>query len=199
MQPGQGTLIEYKRIWASRRLVYWLALPTFLVLLDLIFSLNQPAEWIPGAPLMLVCLYAWLVLYLGHTQVRVDATSFELKPGPLPAGLSPQSHPKAEVKSIYRLRRPGSFGRGDYSSSFLAAIELNDGTRHLLQGPFSSPDAADVELQKIAFVWGQMPIDNPRKGKPTDQDPATLKVIKFWAILFGGSFLWGTIVSIFIG
>ncbi len=190
--------IDYQRHWANRRLVYWLALPSFFVLVNLIWSFSQPSEWIPGAPLMLVFLYTWLVLYFGRTHIRVTPTSFDTRPGPLPAGLRSHSHPKSAVKSLYRLRRPGSFGRGDDASEFLAAVELNDGSRHLLHGPFASPDGADVALKTISMVWGQMPVDAPRKGNPTDQDPELVKVVKFWAFLFGGTFLWGTIVhSIF--
>ncbi len=186
--------LDYQRHWANRRLVYWLALPSFFVLVNLIWSFAQPSEWIPGAPLMLVFLYTWLVLYFGRTHIRVTPTSFDTRPGPLPAGLRSHSHPKSAVKSLYRLRRPGSFGQGDDASEFLAAVELMDGSRHLLHGPFASPDGADVALKKISMVWGQMPIDTPRKGNPTDQDPEIVKVVKFWGFLFGGTFLWGTIV-----
>ncbi|GEM_PF-2569465 len=199
MQPSQSASIEHIRTWFKRRVVYWLAIPACLALIDLILSLNKPAEWIPGSPLILAFLYAWLVLYFGRTHVHIDSTNFKLEPGPLPAGLRSQSHPKSSVKSLYRLRRPGSFGRGDDAAVFLAAVELNDGSRHILNGPFASPAAADVALQTISRVWGYMPIDDSRKGKPKDQDPAIIPIVKFWAILFGGTFAWGFIVNILIG
>lgn len=198
MLPSQSASIEHTRTWVQRRIVYWLAIPVCLALIDLIFSLNKPAEWVPGSPLILAFIYAWLVLYFGHTNVHIDSTNFKLEPGPLPAGLRSQSHPKSSVKRLYRLRRPGSFGRGDDVAVFLAAVELIDGSRHILQGPFASPATADIALQTISMVWGYMPIDAPRKGKPKDQDPAIIPIVKFWAILFSGTFAWGFIVNILI-
>lgn len=197
MQPSQPASIEHNRNWANRRLTYWLAIPTSLSLIDLILTLNAPAEWIPGSPLILAFLYGWLVLYFGHTRVRLSPDSFELKPGPFPAGLRIQSHPKSAVKSLYRLRRPAYFGLGDKSAQFLAAVELNDGSRHFLDGPFANPDSADETLKKASLVWGYMPIDAPRKGKSTDQDPAIIPVVKFWAILYASTFAWGVIVHLF--
>jgi hypothetical protein len=196
MQPNQSAPIEYNRIWVQRRLAYWLAIPAFLILLDLIFSLSTPADWIPGSPMRLAFLYGWLVLYFGRTHVRIDSTSFKLEPGPLPAGLLTQSHPKSAVKSLYRLRRPRYFGLGEKSAQYLAAVELNDGSRHFLDGPFANPDAADAALQKASIVWGYMPIDAPRKGNSADQDPAIIPVVKFWAILYAGTFAWGLIVNL---
>ena len=196
MQPSQPASIEHNRTWANRRLTYWLAIPAFLILLDLIFSLSTPAEWIPGSPMILAFLYGWLVLYFGRTHVSIDSKSFKLEPGPLPAGLHTQSHLKSSVKSLYRLRRPRYFALGEKSAQYLAAVELNDGSRHFLDGPFANPDAADAALQKASMVWGYMPIDAPRKGESTDQDPAIVPVVKFWAILYAGTFAWGFIVNI---
>ena len=109
----------------------------------------------------LFLIYLVLAMFLNSTVIRANATSLEVKTGPLPWKGDKQIN-TAEVRQLYCLEKI-SQGKNGTSSSYRVEAVMRDNRRETLIGGLSDPDHALFIEQQIERHLGL--IDIPVAGE----------------------------------
>lgn len=145
-------MIEARRIWVLRLIAFPLIIPASLAVLGLVSIADRLREWIAGAPILLLLIYAWLVAMFGRTHTQIDA--------------------KSKMRTLFQRPHLLDLGRNRSESKYFAAVEISDGRWLNLMEPFLDAAAADAVVLQFSALWPQITVTRPRVGKSPRLDQA---------------------------
>jgi hypothetical protein len=174
-----------------------LAFPAALTLVGLYVISDRPAEWRPGAPLLLIVFYSIVTGMLGRTITEVDERGFRTRPGPLPAFVRGEDHGKDNVKELFPRYLREYIARGVHEDRYYACAELANGRWVNILGPYPDWAGASEACQRIAALWRPPVIGAGRSGFPPGfRDWRTLSVYLCWLLAYAAALAWAVFQTI---
>lgn len=188
-------MIAESRAWVSGRGKYLLALPAGSAVVSVLALSGNAHEVKAGAPFLLLIAYACVVAMLGHTRAEIDERGFRLTPGPLPAFVRTEEHPREAVKHLFPRHIRENVAKNVWEDRYYATVELHSGRWLNVRGHYTDWACASQSCLELAKLWQIATVGAGRSGFPAQRDWTAVETVLLWGGAFITALLWGVYVE----